>query len=131
MNHCMLGHIQQWFYCDLLGIKQADDSVGFRKIVINPAFETGLEWAKGHYDSVNGRIGVDWKRADGQLHLKVSIPLNSTAVVHMPCKDIDNIKERGSPISKSDDVDFLGIEGGKVLLRVGSGHYEFVCVMAK
>jgi len=125
MNHCMLGHAQQWFYRDVLGIRQSDDSVAFRQIVIRPAFETALEWAKGHYDSVNGRIGVEWKRAEGQLHLKVAIPANTTAVVHLPCKEASHITESGQPIDRSDSVDFLRMEGGNAQLRVGAGHYDF------
>ena len=127
MNHCMLGHIQQWFYCDLLGIRQADDSAGFREIIIKPAFETGLEWAKGHYDSVNGRIGVDWKKEDGRLHLKVVIPVNTTAVVYVPCQDVSNLMEGGQSLTRAGGIEFLGMKGDRTLLRVGSGSYAFAC----
>jgi hypothetical protein len=33
-NHCMLGHIEEWFYSGLLGIRA--DAPGFRRIIIRP-----------------------------------------------------------------------------------------------
>lgn len=135
MNHCMLGHVQQWFYCDILGIKQASDSVGFRKIIIKPAFETDLEWAKGHYDSVNGRIHVDWTKKNGRLSLNVTIPENTTAAVYVPvaskpgedrpAEDAVSITESGQTVDRVQAVKFLRIEEGRAVFETGSGTYEF------
>jgi hypothetical protein len=32
----MLGHLMEWFYAGLAGIKQADNSVAYNKIEIKP-----------------------------------------------------------------------------------------------
>jgi hypothetical protein len=125
MNHCMLGHIQQWFYCDLLGIRQAEDSVAFRRIIIKPAFDTKVEWAKGHYDAVPGRIGVDWKNRNGRLSLDVTIPPNTTATVHVPAKDAAKVTESGEPADQADGVALLRMEKGRAVFEVGSGSYAF------
>ena len=129
MNHCMLGHAQQWFYCDLLGIRQTEDSVAFKKVVIKPGFETGLEWAKGHYNSVRGRIGVDWKQTKMDLHLSVSIPVNSSATVYLPAKDVTSVTESGVPAVQSEGVKFLRMDEGRAVFEVASGRYAFSAVL--
>ena len=59
-NHCMLGHIQEWFMSGLVGINQEEYSVGFERIVIRPAVPQGLEKVSGYYESVRGRIESAW-----------------------------------------------------------------------
>ncbi len=125
MNHCMLGHAQQCFYMDLLGIRQADDSVAFKKIVIKPAYETGLEWVKGYYDSVSGRISVDWKQTTERTLVTVTIPPNTTATVYLPAKDLSSVTEGGRPVDKVQGVTFLRMENGRAVFEVASGTYAF------
>ena len=125
MNHCMLGHAQQWFYCDLLGIRQADDSVAFKKIIIKPAYEAGVEHAKGHYDSPCGPIRVDWQLGATQASVSVTIPVNTTATVYVPAKDATQVTESGKPASKANGVTLLRMEKGQAVFAVGSGTYEF------
>lgn len=129
MNHCMLGHAQQWFYMDLLGIRQAEDSVAFKKLVIKPAFETGVEWATGHYDSVRGRIGVDWKQTGIGVNLSVSIPANSSATVFIPATDVTSVTESGVPAVQSEGVKFLRMDKGRAVFEVASGRYAFSAVL--
>lgn len=130
MNHCMLGHAQQWFYCDLLGIRQAEDSVAFKHIVIKPAFEAGVEQVTGFYDSVNGRISVDWMQTASQVRLSVTIPANSMATVCVPAQAVDTITESGRPAHKAKGVSFLRMEKGYALFQVAAGSYEFLSSVA-
>jgi alpha-L-rhamnosidase len=129
MNHCMLGHAQQWFYMNVLGIQQSDDSVGFRKLVIKPAYETGLEWAKGHYDSVRGRISVDWEQRGAQARVTVTVPTNTSATIYVPAKDVADVTESGQPIDQVEEVTFLRMEAGAAVFEVGSGTYAFSATM--
>ncbi|MCL4852475.1 MAG: family 78 glycoside hydrolase catalytic domain, partial [Bryobacteraceae bacterium] len=86
-NHCMLGHIQEWFMSGILGIGQAPDSVGFERIVIRPAVVGDLTSASGYYDSIRGRIESSWTLDGDTLRLRVRIPPNTTATVFEPGKD--------------------------------------------
>lgn len=125
MNHCMLGHILQWFYMDILGIRQADDSVAFSEIIIKPAFDAGVDWAKGHYDALPGRISVDWKKSGESGVLEVSIPANTTATVYLPTRDAGSIRESGKALDAAEGVRLIRTEVDKALLDVGSGDYSF------
>jgi hypothetical protein len=71
LNHCMFGHIQEWFQKYLLGIRQAPGSTGYEKVLIDPFIPDDLEWAKGSFDSPNGRIEVAWVRRGGTVAVTV------------------------------------------------------------
>ena len=91
MNHCMFGHIQEWFTETIVGINLTDsqlllDSKSNTKpqFVLNPTLVGDLTWARGHYDSVYGRIESSWKIEAGTFYYDFVIPPNTTAVVRLP-----------------------------------------------
>ncbi len=122
-NHCMLGHIEEWFYSGLLGIRA--DAPGFRKIVVAPQMAGDLTWAKGHYDSQYGRIASNWKRDANTLTMEVTIPENTTATVYVPTSNATGITESGTPASQAQGVKFLRTEKETAVYEVGSGVYHF------
>jgi hypothetical protein len=83
-NHLMLGHLMEWFYAGLCGIKQADNSVGYRKIEIRPQPVGDITAANASYQSVYGLIKAEWKRTGNSFELNVSIPPNTTAEIYFP-----------------------------------------------
>lgn len=122
-NHCMLGHIEEWFYSGLLGIRPA--APGFKRIIVKPATPGGLEWAEGHYDCVHGRIASRWRRAGGRLAMEVTIPANTTATVHVPARDAAAVTESGRPAAQTPGVRFAGVQDAAAVFEVGSGSYRF------
>jgi alpha-L-rhamnosidase len=84
-----------------------------------------LTWVKGHHDSPYGRIVNNWKREGDKLTMDVTIPLNTTATVHVPAKDAAGVTESGKPAAKSDGAKFLRMENGVAVYEVGSGVYCF------
>ena len=84
-NHVMLlGDLIIWYYEDLAGIKCAPKSIGFKKILMAPAFPQGLDSIDASYQSVYGTIESAWSKKDGKLDWKVSIPANTSAIVRIP-----------------------------------------------
>ena len=94
MNHCMFGHIQEWFTGTIVGINLADSQMGaslysdsdnvLPRFVLQPTPVGDLTWAKGHYDSVYGRIESSWKIENGTFRYHFSIPANTAATVRLP-----------------------------------------------
>jgi hypothetical protein len=74
LNHCMFGHIQEWFQAYVLGIRQAPGSRGFARLLIAPTPVGDLNAAKGHFDSPRGRVAVEWKREGGAFTLAINAP---------------------------------------------------------
>ena len=126
MNHCMLGHIQQWFYGDLAGIQGDPNAVGFERIVIRPQLVDGLAWVKAGHDSVRGRIASAWERNGPTVTMRVTIPVNTRATVYVPATDVSAVTESGQPIDAVPHVRLIRTEDGRAICEVGSGSYTFV-----
>ena len=116
-NHPMFGSISEWFYRSLLGINPGE--AGFKHVIIKPQPAGNLTWAKGHYNSVRGKIESDW-RIDGEtFRLSVSIPANTSAEVWIPTKEGEKISQKGR---QSDSVRY---EGNWGIVTIGSGKASF------
>ena len=124
-NHFMLGHLMEWFYSGLGGIKQEKKSVGFQQIIIRPEPVGDVTWSKASYLSPYGSICTEWKKGDKIFELSTEIPANTTAVIYLPVKGTAEITESGKPLINRNDVKFLRYEKGKALIAIGSGLYKF------
>ena len=124
-NHVMLGDISAWFFETLAGIKCDPTGPGFKKIIINPRPAGDLIWLEAYHDSLHGRIDSSWLRDGNELTMTVTIPINTTATVHVPTRDASGVIESGIPAGQSRGVSFLRMENGAALYEVGSGHYQF------
>ena len=102
-NHFMLGHLMEWFYAGLCGIRQASGSVAFNNIEIRPQPVGDVTKASASFQSVYGLIKTDWSITNEVFKLKVNIPPNTKAEIYFPPNDKYN-----KPV------------------RVGSGNYEYV-----
>jgi len=121
----MLGHLMEWFYSGLGGIRQAKNSIGFKHIDIHPEPVGDVTNAKASYLSPYGTISTKWKKENGIFELDTEIPVNTTATIYLPASEKSEITESGKPVTKRDDVKILKYEQGKVLIAIGSGEYQF------
>ncbi|WP_114856555.1 family 78 glycoside hydrolase catalytic domain [Brachybacterium sp. YJGR34] len=82
-NHYALGAVADWIYQVILGIRPAEP--GYRRILIQPTPGPGIDWARGAYDAVAGRIEVSWEApADGPFSLEVTVPDGIEADIVLP-----------------------------------------------
>ncbi len=125
-NHYSLGSVGEWLYRYVAGIDLDPRTPGYARIVIRPRPGGGLTRARGEYDSVRGRISSAWTIEGERFNLEVTIPPNTTAVVHVPAADGYAISESSRAIGEADGVEHLRTDGEEVVLSVGSGDYEFV-----
>lgn len=128
-NHFMLGHIMEWFYSGLGGIRSAPDGIAMNKIEIRPEVVGNITYAKTNYNSPYGVIATDWKKNNGKFYLTVHIPANTTAMIYLPAKKSTKITEGGKGIASISAVKFLGYADGKAVIKTGSGIYHFVSVL--
>ena len=83
-NHYAFGSVGAWLYDTAAGIRQADDSVAFERIVVQPRPGGSLRWVRAHRDTIRGRISVEWRRDADGFRLDVGIPPNTSAEVVLP-----------------------------------------------
>ena len=77
-NHAMLGHVMEWFYGYVGGIRQDEGGIGWTRILIAPV-PGPLEHAECTFKSPAGPIASRWKVADGRFELTAEIPPGTTA----------------------------------------------------
>jgi alpha-L-rhamnosidase len=124
-----------WFYQGLGGIMPDPAAPGFKNIIIRPALAgdppppgssgaASVTWVKCHHDSPYGRIASNWKREGDKLTMEVTIPANTSATVHVPARDADDVTESGKPVTDAEGIKFLRMEGNAAVFAVGSGAYR-------
>jgi alpha-L-rhamnosidase len=124
-NHYAFGSIGQWLMSGVLGIMRDEsdfDNVGFRKFILNPQYGGTLTYAKGHYDSVAGRIESSWERKpDGVFEYRFVIPENTQATVYMPAK------EAPDPVDVGEGATFIRYDAAaqRAVYAVKPGTYHW------
>ena len=121
----MLGHLMEWMFSGLGGIRQAPGSSAYDTILIEPEIVGDISWVETTYNSIRGRISSSWKKDSGSLEMKVHIPAGSSALIIIPQADASLIKEGEKLLSDSPYITLLPSTGEKTRCRVGSGDYYF------
>ena len=124
-NHLMLGHIMEWFYNGLAGINQAQNSVGYKEIIIRPEIVGDIKYVKATQESVYGLIASEWKKTDTDFQMKLSVPANTTATIYLPAKQTNKILEGGGDITRKGFKNII-YKDGRAIIKIGSGDYEFI-----
>ncbi len=122
-NHLMLGHIQEWFYSGLGGIKNGID------LTIQPDFVNEINWVKSSYESSYGLVTSNWKKEGNKLIMDVTIPANTVAKIVLPKVNLNNITESGKPFEQfaSKEIKTISVDNDDAIIMVGlgSGTYHF------
>lgn len=90
-NHMMLGHLMEWLYTGIGGIRQADDSPGFDKIIIDPQPVGDLTWAETTHRNIHGEIYCRWEKTGKKYLIDIRIPVGTTAEVWLKGKHLASV----------------------------------------
>lgn len=74
LNHFMMGHLDEWLFKSMAGIRNAEGSSGLRDIIIKPFFTNGLDRVKASTANLYGTISVD------------ATPTTATVEIPVGCK---------------------------------------------
>lgn len=80
--HYAFGAVVGWVMAQPGGITNLDP--GFKTIKIDPQLDPNLKWMRAQYDSVRGPIVCHWGLDGKRILLRVVVPPNATAEVHVP-----------------------------------------------
>ena len=83
MNHFMLGHLMEWQFAYVAGIRQQSGSIGWRRILVAPN-PGDLDSASASFASPAGLIAVEWKQSKTAFSMKVTIPEGVNAEAMLP-----------------------------------------------
>jgi len=121
--HYSFGAVAEWMFKTIAGIDT--EGPAYRRIIIHPQPGGRISWAKASYNSVQGPISTAWRVDDGEFLLDVTIPANTTAIVHIPASDAATVREGRGPAADAVGVRFVETQGSDAIFEVGSGHYRF------
>ncbi len=124
-NHCMLGHLLEWFYSGLGGIKTNSTSVAFKHFEINPALAGDINEVNVKFNSPSGEIKCHTLKSGNKYIYNVVVPVNTTADIYFNTTNKNNITENGQSISSNPTFQFVKIENNKCVYTIGSGSYTF------
>lgn len=119
-NHYSFGAVVHWLMSRSLGIERKLSSPAFSSFELRPeADSTGkLKFARGHYDSMYGRIESSWQRnSDGTIRYDFTVPANTTADLVLKGRRLKG-KTKGVKFTKAQD--------GTLKTTLQSGRYSFV-----
>jgi hypothetical protein len=128
-NHFMLGHLMEWFFNGLGGIKPSETALAFKEFTIKPEMVGDLTEANVGFETLYGLIRSQWKKSVGMIEMTIEIPANTAAFVHFPTNDIKKVTENGKNIAlkvvNTDGTSRTTREGGRLVVKLGSGKYHF------
>ena len=133
-NHFAHGVVGEWYYSHLAGIRPLEEKPGFREFVVAPQPAGDLSMVDATYRSEYDMIRSFWEYRFGDLHLRITIPPNTKAAIHLPLTGPENatVTEGQEVIfSESGFFPVPGLESaelkdGVLVVAAGAGEYEFV-----
>jgi hypothetical protein len=123
-NHFMLGHLMEWLYSGLGGIRQKPGSTAFNEIVIAPQTVGDVNFARTSLESPYGTIRCDWEKAD-TYRLNVTVPANCSAEIELPTAKPEQVSVYGIKLQKMTEISIIKTENDKIWVKTGSGNYRF------
>ncbi len=133
-NHPAFGAVGEWYYGYLAGLRDDPAQPGFRRAIIAPQPVGDLTWAKASIETSYGSLISFWKITKQSLIIKISIPANTSAEVHIPILGIGKptifegeqlLLKEGKFVINVDGVVFKELTKNEAIFIVGSGEYEF------
>ncbi|WP_127503349.1 family 78 glycoside hydrolase catalytic domain [Actinoplanes solisilvae] len=85
-NHYALGAVADWMHRRVAGLAPAEP--GYRRIEVRPLPTGELTFAKARHLTPYGEASVSWRRSEGELRLDVTVPVGTTATVHLAGEEI-------------------------------------------
>jgi alpha-L-rhamnosidase len=124
LNHYAYGAIGQWMYERIAGL--ASLAPGYQKIRIAPLPNTEfLTSASASVKTPYGKASSSWKIENDSFKLDVVIPPGTSAEVHIPYGNKDNLLENGSIFTENSNLKLMSSDDNSVIILAEPGTYNF------
>jgi alpha-L-rhamnosidase len=123
-NHYAYGAVGDWMFQHLGGLQIVEP--GYKKSRIAPLVgQGGLTNAKCSIETPHGLLASEWKLANGEVTLAITVPANTSAEVVIPAASMEAVRAGNVAAVSAPGVRGAAFKDGNVTLLVGSGRYEF------
>ena len=123
-NHCMMNHIEEWFFSQLGGISNA--GYAYDSICIRPYIPADLTSMTASVGTSAGDVVCEYTRGDdGLLSYHIVVPANTTARIELPLEAGYELYEGETAVTDATDgVHSMERTATSVVLVAGSGDYR-------
>jgi alpha-L-rhamnosidase len=129
-NHYAYGAVGDWMFQHLGGLQIVEP--GYKKSRIAPLIGSGgLDQGQCTIQTPYGRLASEWKLANGDLTLTVTVPVNTSAEVVIPAASAEAVRAGNVAAVAAPGMKLASFTDGKVTLIVGSGRYELTATMPR
>lgn len=122
-NHCMMDHIEEWFYSEMGGINNR--GIAFDRFDIHPWIPSDMNNMKVTLKSIYGTILSSYVKTLNGYKYTFTIPENSTATITVPVNKGNKIMENGIPVAYGDGIESITYTDSLATIVAGSGTYYF------
>lgn len=125
-NHYAYGAVGDWMVRYLAGLDLDAGEPGGRLWLIRPRPGEGISSVRATYQSLYGVVAVAWRVGEGMLHLDLTVPANTAAMVYVPTSGgADGVREGKIAAAAAPGVALLRSDPGLVVYGVSAGQYAF------
>lgn len=126
-NHYSFGAVGAWLYNYSLGIQRDEKEPGFKHFILQPTPDPDgiMTFAKGHYDSMYGKIESGWRLENDKIIYSATVPANTTATLYLPALSEQDVTESSINATNAEGVEFIKYENDRVVYQLQSGSYSF------
>lgn len=124
-NHYAYGSVAEWLYRYAAGIDEDYRHPGYQHIILHPQFNAGLGHLQATYDSPYGPISSGWTVNGGRISWQITIPPNSSALLHFPARVNTIIHEGSAEIGKSQGISYVLSDQTSRVYAAQAGSYDF------
>ncbi|MEK8143641.1 alpha-L-rhamnosidase C-terminal domain-containing protein [Streptomyces sp. M10(2022)] len=121
-DHAMFAGINASLYTELGGIEPT--GAGYRTVEVDPQVPDGLRHVSASIDTVRGTVATSWSRTAHRFDLKVTVPPNSTATVHVPL-----FGNSAASVTAPRCAKWLRNEGDSAVYATTSGRWHFATAL--
>ena len=122
-NHCMLDHIEEWFYTRLAGIRNT--GLAYDTLLVAPYLPTDLNHLAATIQTVRGLVTSEYTQITADsIHYRLVIPANTIATAQLPLPHGTTLLSNGQAV-KAGDNGIISLEqtDTRVTLTLSSGTY--------
>ncbi|NMP37882.1 MAG: family 78 glycoside hydrolase catalytic domain [Clostridiales bacterium] len=113
LNHHFLGDVSNFFITKLAGIRVNPFGEDASEVDLRPAFIKQLDFARAHYDTVSGRVEVEWKREGNNVKLRVDAADGVKGKIYAPA-GYAFVSEK----ERDNDIYVVNLRSGEYTLRL-------------
>jgi alpha-L-rhamnosidase len=124
-NHFAYGAIGEFLYRVVAGLDSDEAEPGYRHVVARPRPGGGLTSASARLETRFGEAASEWALTGNRMTVRVTVPPNARGTIVLPGAAGRAVREGGVPVETGVGVRGTRMDGGDLVVEVGSGRYVF------